>query len=200
MCNHHVAPDAPGSRTSPQDDSTLVSVFFFDANAPNRRNLLPLAKNALRKLRTTRHPDVLKFIDVVETDTTIYIVTERVYPLGAALDAWKGKPAAAIEEWLIWGLHRIAVRIHCPLSWEGHLINERPRRLGWHLSMTRVSQRMATFESIPSSSPHLANGSWAGSSCFQIPKTKQRFYMCVVSDTSDSKHYSPRMWVRPLAL
>lgn len=72
---------------------------------------MPLAKNALRKLRTVRHPDVLKFIDVVETDTTIYIVTERVQPLGIAMSSWNSKPANAREEWLVWGLQRIAVRI-----------------------------------------------------------------------------------------
>ncbi|KAF9518113.1 hypothetical protein BS47DRAFT_1338700 [Hydnum rufescens UP504] len=94
-----------------RDDSTPVSVFFFDANVSNRRNVLPLAKNALRKLRTIRHPDVLKFIDVVETDTTIYIVTERVQPLGVALSVWEGKPAASKEEWLIWGLHRIVIAL-----------------------------------------------------------------------------------------
>lgn len=71
---------------------------------------MPLAKNALRKLRTIRHPDVLKFIDVVETDSTIYIVTERVQPLGAAISSWGSKPVAAREEWLVWGLLRVAVR------------------------------------------------------------------------------------------
>lgn len=71
---------------------------------------MPLAKNALRKLRTIRHPDVLKFIDVVETDSTLYIVTERVQPLGAAISSWSNKPVAAREEWLVWGLLRIAVR------------------------------------------------------------------------------------------
>jgi SCY1-like protein 1 len=72
--------------------------------------MLPFAKNALRKLRTIRHPDVLKFIDVVETESTIYIVTERVQPLGIAISSWGSKSAAAREEWLIWGIHRIAVR------------------------------------------------------------------------------------------
>ncbi|KAF8756831.1 ARM repeat-containing protein [Rhizoctonia solani] len=88
---------------------TPVSVFAFDASDPQRRDLLPLAKNALRKLRTTRHPDILKFIDVVETDSSIHIVTERVQPLWAALERWSSKPAKSREEWLTWGLHRISV-------------------------------------------------------------------------------------------
>lgn len=86
-----------------------MSVFFFDAAASNRRNMHPFARNSLRKLRTIRHPDVVKFIDVVETESAIYIVTERVQPLGAAISSWGSKSAAAREEWLIWGLHRIAV-------------------------------------------------------------------------------------------
>ncbi|KAJ1304280.1 hypothetical protein OPQ81_005440 [Rhizoctonia solani] len=94
-----------------RDDSSPVSVFAFDASDPQRRDLLPLAKNALRKLRTTRHPDILKFIDVVETDSSIHIVTERVQPLWAALERWSSKPAKSREEWLTWGLHRISVAL-----------------------------------------------------------------------------------------
>ncbi|KAF8606368.1 ARM repeat-containing protein [Ceratobasidium sp. AG-I] len=94
-----------------RDDSSLVSVFAFDANDPQRRDLFPLAKNALRKLRTTRHPDVLRFIDVVETESSIHIVTERVQPLWAALERWSSKPAKSREEWLVWGLHRISVTL-----------------------------------------------------------------------------------------
>ncbi|KAG9099219.1 hypothetical protein FS749_001786 [Ceratobasidium sp. UAMH 11750] len=94
-----------------KDDSSPVSVFAFEASDPQRRDLLPLAKNALRKLRTTRHPDMLRFIDVVETETSIHIVTERVQPLWAALEQWSGKPAKSREEWLIWGLHRISTAL-----------------------------------------------------------------------------------------
>ncbi|KAF8590947.1 ARM repeat-containing protein [Ramaria rubella] len=90
-----------------RDDSSSVSVFVFDAGQPNKRSQLPLAKNALRKLRTIRHPDVLKFIDVIETDTTIQLVTERVQPLGTAI---RNSPQAK-EDWLVWGLHRIATAL-----------------------------------------------------------------------------------------
>jgi hypothetical protein len=41
----------------------LISVFSFDANTPfagrqDRRAFLPIAKNALKKIRSTRHPDM----------------------------------------------------------------------------------------------------------------------------------------------
>ncbi|KZT56219.1 ARM repeat-containing protein [Calocera cornea HHB12733] len=93
-----------------RDDSTPVSVFVFDSNVGNRRSLMPLAKNALRKLRTIRHPDVLKFIDVVETDSVIYIVTERVTPLRVAMEQWTGKGKER-EDWAVWGLHRVCVAL-----------------------------------------------------------------------------------------
>ncbi|KAF8530473.1 armadillo-type protein [Hysterangium stoloniferum] len=90
-----------------RDDSSLVSVFVFDAGHSNKRSRLPLAKNALRKLRTIRHPDVLKFVDVVETETTIHIVTERVQPLVKALH---NSPQRK-NDWIVWGLHRVATAL-----------------------------------------------------------------------------------------
>ncbi|PSR88589.1 hypothetical protein PHLCEN_2v5116 [Hermanssonia centrifuga] len=94
-----------------RDDGTPVSVFEFDANQPGKRNWLPLAKNALRKLRTVRHPDVLKFLDGVETDTTVYIMTERVRPLASVLQDASSKSAQDKEDWLLWGLHRISIAL-----------------------------------------------------------------------------------------
>jgi SCY1-like protein 1 len=86
-------------------------VFVYEANAPRKRELLPLAKNALRKLRTVRHPDVLKFIDVVESETTIHVMTERVTPLAAALEDRAAAGEKEREDWLVWGLHRVSVRV-----------------------------------------------------------------------------------------
>lgn len=78
--------------------------------------------NALKKLRTTRHPDILKYIDLVEQGANIWIMTERVRPLRGALFSWgsgtegtagtKGKAKnKSKEEWTIWGLHRIAIAL-----------------------------------------------------------------------------------------
>lgn len=58
-----------------------------------------------------RHPDVLKFMDAVETETTIYIMTEPVRPLAAELQSMSGKSMQDKQDWLLWGLHRITVRI-----------------------------------------------------------------------------------------
>jgi SCY1-like protein 1 len=97
-----------------KDDGTLVSVFEYDCSS--RRGMLPIAKNALRKLRTTRHPDVLKFIDAVETETTIHIMTERVRPLEAMLQTWASRGAQEREDYLLWGLHRVSVGIRLSSS------------------------------------------------------------------------------------
>ncbi|KAF7428465.1 hypothetical protein PC9H_007689 [Pleurotus ostreatus] len=95
-----------------REDGSHVSVFEFDATTEtSKKNFLPLAKNALRKLRTTRHPDVLKFMDVVETDTTIHIMTERVRPLGPALLSRSSSSQQEREDWLLWGLHRVSVAL-----------------------------------------------------------------------------------------
>ncbi|EGN99569.1 hypothetical protein SERLA73DRAFT_53136 [Serpula lacrymans var. lacrymans S7.3] len=94
-----------------RDDGSPVSVFEYDFNHPLNKPTIPLARNALRKLRTIRHPDVLKFMDVVETDTVIYIMTERVRPLPLALKSWSTKSAEEREDWLLWGLHRISVAL-----------------------------------------------------------------------------------------
>jgi SCY1-like protein 1 len=97
-----------------QDDATLVSVFEF--NSQKKRNLLPVAQNAVRRLRVTRHPDILKFMDVVEADGTIYIMTERVKPLSEELSSWEAKPVKGRQDWLLWGLHRITVRTQVHLN------------------------------------------------------------------------------------
>ncbi|KEQ73422.1 ARM repeat-containing protein [Aureobasidium namibiae CBS 147.97] len=84
-----------------REDGSRCSIFSFDVTANKSR--LPLAKNALRKFRTLRHPGVIKVLDTVETDTYIYIATERIIPLG-----WKTKRKAVSEESIKWGLHNVA--------------------------------------------------------------------------------------------
>jgi len=48
-------------------------------------------------------------MDAVETETVVYIMTERVRPLTSVLPAWVSRGAAEREDWLLWGLHRISV-------------------------------------------------------------------------------------------
>lgn len=89
-------------------------MFEYDFSDSSRRSFKSFAQNALKKLRTTRHPDVLKFMDAVESDTSIYIMTERVQPLSSTLPAWASRKTQEREDWLLWGLHRISVRLSRP--------------------------------------------------------------------------------------
>ena len=100
-----VFPSDGFSITDPlQDDSSPCSVFTFEINANKSR--LPLAKNATRKLRTIRHPGVIKVIEVIETETTIYLLTERVTPL-----SWHIKRKSLSEETIKWGLSTVAATL-----------------------------------------------------------------------------------------
>lgn len=47
-----------------QEDGSNCSIFSFDVSTNKSR--LPLAKNAVKKLRTLRHPGVIKVLDTVE--------------------------------------------------------------------------------------------------------------------------------------
>ena len=59
--------------TGLQEDESNCSIFSFDVAA--NKNRLPMARNAVRKLRTLRHPGVIKVLDTVEVRSlwAIYI-------------------------------------------------------------------------------------------------------------------------------
>ncbi|KAK2593995.1 Nuclear aminoacylation-dependent tRNA export pathway component [Conoideocrella luteorostrata] len=84
-----------------REDGSNCSIFSFDITTAKGR--LPLARNALKKLRTMRHPGVIKVLDTVETETYIYIATERVVPL-----RWHVRRKSLAPETIKWGLHGIA--------------------------------------------------------------------------------------------
>ena len=47
-----------------QEDGSNCSIFSFDVTT--NKNRLPMARNAVKKLRTMRHPGVIKVLDTVE--------------------------------------------------------------------------------------------------------------------------------------
>lgn len=57
---------------------------------------------------------MLKYIDAVESDSSIFIVTERVRPLVGAEELGKGQSGK--DDWVVWGVHRISVRSLFSLS------------------------------------------------------------------------------------
>ncbi|KAI9654739.1 MAG: hypothetical protein M1829_000875 [Trizodia sp. TS-e1964] len=84
-----------------REDGCNCSIFSFDAAA--NKSWLPLARNAVRKLRTLRHPGVVKVLDTVETENYIYIATERLTPLG-----WHVGRKSLNAETIKWGLYNTA--------------------------------------------------------------------------------------------
>ncbi|EGS18254.1 uncharacterized protein CTHT_0062760 [Thermochaetoides thermophila DSM 1495] len=84
-----------------REDGSPCSIFSFEVSS--NRSALPLAKNALKKLRTLRHPGVIRVLDTVETDSYIYIATERLVPL-----RWHVKRKSLTPETARWGLYNIA--------------------------------------------------------------------------------------------
>ena len=47
-----------------QDDNQSICVFVFDSQ--KQPDKLPLARNALKRFKTIRHPDALKLIEALE--------------------------------------------------------------------------------------------------------------------------------------
>ena len=84
-----------------QDDGSDCSIFAFDVLKDRSR--LPLARNAVRKMRTLRHPGVIKVLDTAETESYIYIATERVTPL-----SWPACRKSLSEETSKWGLYTVS--------------------------------------------------------------------------------------------
>jgi hypothetical protein len=56
------------------------SVFTMDKRVASA-DQQALAKNALQRLKTLRHPNILKYIDSVDLPTHLHILTEPVKPL-----------------------------------------------------------------------------------------------------------------------
>ncbi|KAJ1659668.1 Nuclear aminoacylation-dependent tRNA export pathway component [Dispira simplex] len=83
-----------------KSDQTKVTVFALDLT--HKRDLWPLAKNAYKRHRTIRHPNLLTYLDGLETEDTTYIVTHPVVPLRMYL---RDSPD---EQLVQWGLYKIA--------------------------------------------------------------------------------------------
>ncbi|XP_030369431.1 N-terminal kinase-like protein [Scaptodrosophila lebanonensis] len=58
-----------------------VSVFIYDIRSGSDTKC-ELAKAALKRLKTLRHPSILQYLDSLETDKMLYVATESVEPLG----------------------------------------------------------------------------------------------------------------------
>ncbi|WAR19539.1 SCYL1-like protein [Mya arenaria] len=61
-----------------------VSIFAFDVKG-NSETQAALARSSFKRIKTLRHPNILTFLDGIETDKVIYIATEPVTPLEKGL-------------------------------------------------------------------------------------------------------------------
>nr|XP_061792688.1 N-terminal kinase-like protein isoform X2 [Nerophis lumbriciformis] len=77
-----------------------VSVFVHEV-VQGLEQQTQLAKAAFKRMKTLRHPNILAYVDGLETEKSLYLVTEPVTPLAVHL---KGNPG---ELEVSWGLHQI---------------------------------------------------------------------------------------------
>ncbi|KAH7491915.1 putative inactive serine/threonine-protein kinase scy1 [Phytophthora ramorum] len=94
------------SGKSKQDPSHAVSIF------KSRQPAGQLTQNALRRIKTLRHPNMLAYLDGTEVPNNgpVIIVTEHVMPLSEFLTALRMEYGASSEEFSMcvsWGLRSI---------------------------------------------------------------------------------------------
>ncbi|KAK4531310.1 hypothetical protein CCYA_CCYA07G2167 [Cyanidiococcus yangmingshanensis] len=103
---------------STRDDERPVTLFVFErqrhqGSQANARALL--ARNGVQRLRTVRHPDILRYLESTEASAnaaqteTIQLVTEAVVPLQFVIRA---DPISLSLETIVWGLFCIARALH----------------------------------------------------------------------------------------
>ncbi|XP_055629063.1 N-terminal kinase-like protein isoform X2 [Toxorhynchites rutilus septentrionalis] len=82
-----------------------VSVFVYDIKNGSDVKL-ELAKAAVKRLKTLRHPSILQFLDSLETDKVLYVATELVEPLGTHFEKL-AREGPQRELYLAWGVFQI---------------------------------------------------------------------------------------------
>ncbi|XP_073410554.1 N-terminal kinase-like protein isoform X1 [Dendrobates tinctorius] len=82
-----------------------VSVLAYEIR-PGAEEQTQAAKSALKRIKTLRHPNILAYVDGLETDKCLYIVTEPVTSLGAYIKS-RADTGGISELEISWGLHQI---------------------------------------------------------------------------------------------
>ena len=99
-----------GKKTNPEGNKEDVTIFLCDVKGKSDRELT-LARNAVKRLRTMKHPYLLKCLDAGEKldqkgGGTIYLVTEPVMPVEDVLESLHETPGG-----LAWGVYTLAAAI-----------------------------------------------------------------------------------------
>lgn len=95
-----------GKRKTSGDE---VSVFVYDIKNGSDVKW-EMAKAAMKRLKTLRHPSILQYLDCLETDKVIYVATEPIEPLGLYIKQL-GKDGFQRELYLAWGIFQITVSV-----------------------------------------------------------------------------------------
>lgn len=82
-----------------------VSVFVFDVKNGSETQL-DVAKTAVKRLKTLRHPSILTYLDSLESEKVLYMATEYVEPLETHLTQLS-KEGHQRELYLAWGIFQI---------------------------------------------------------------------------------------------
>lgn len=91
-----------GKRKTTGED---VSIFVMDFRN-NNSNKLEIAKNAVKRLKTLRHPSILTYLDSHETDKAVFLATEYVEPLSSHLTE-VSKDVRQRDQYLSWGIFQV---------------------------------------------------------------------------------------------
>ncbi|OAD56922.1 N-terminal kinase-like protein [Eufriesea mexicana] len=84
-----------------------VSVFVFECKSGNE-HLLNIARSAVKRLKTLRHPSILAYLDSFETNKAIYLATERVEFLYSRLTRKSDNDDESKKElYFSWGIFQI---------------------------------------------------------------------------------------------
>ncbi|CAN7999790.1 unnamed protein product [Ixodes hexagonus] len=95
-----------------------VSIFVFELKGGNDV-LLDTAKASVKRLKTLRHPNILQYMDSLETEKVVYLVTECIEPLNQHLEQCRKEEEKKLA--VSWGLFQVAkglgfLTIDCGLS------------------------------------------------------------------------------------
>lgn len=88
-----------------------VSVFVLETKNSTDTQL-DIAKAAVKRLKTLRHPSILTYLDSLESEKIIYLATEYVEPLSYHLEKLE-LDSQQKELYIAWGIFQITVsRMH----------------------------------------------------------------------------------------
>ncbi|CAH2325292.1 N-terminal kinase [Pelobates cultripes] len=97
-----------------------VSVFTYEIQ-PSAEEQTQAARSALKRIKTLRHPNILSYVDGLETDKCVYIVTEPVTQLGTYMKS-RTDSGGVSELEISWGLHQIVKALSFLVN-DGNLIH-----------------------------------------------------------------------------